>query len=439
MDYATKTIIFSTFLVFATLNSTAFTGDGSGTPTDPYKIENVEQLQSISQEQGSYYVLENDIDASERGFDTGFTPIKSFSGTLDGQGHEIKNLKINKKSEQQLEDIYRIGLFQKISNSGKVMNLGLEDPQITISSPVGELGFLTGINNGNITRTYVDSGKISIDNVRAPEVGGLAGKIGNYDAKSSIKYSYVDGKVQAGSESRHVGGIVGLSGEKYDGEIKHVIKESYANVYVSGGENLGAIIGSSRAYSTGPNTVDLKKIYYNRDLSPQTPAVGKGTYSGEGLTKKEMKNQENFKNWNFNQIWTIGEEKPQLKGISGTSANPKPISNTKEYPKPDQEETENSSNQEASSNTVKNLRNTVQRLNNTIQLLRQENQRLKSQVEGTTNNDQLSELRQENNELKERNNELEQRVEELEQKEENTENGNSDSSNSKGIMDLIFR
>jgi len=42
----------------------AFSGGGSGTPADPYRITNVGQLQEMKDDLSASYILVNDIDAS---------------------------------------------------------------------------------------------------------------------------------------------------------------------------------------------------------------------------------------------------------------------------------------------------------------------------------------------------------------------------------------
>ena len=96
-------IILPTYITFS------FSGKGSGTQSDPYQITNVHELQEVNDQQvESYWILMNDIDASETRYwnlawpdgdttkpmvPTGFRPIFfEDSGTFDGNGHIIKNL-----------------------------------------------------------------------------------------------------------------------------------------------------------------------------------------------------------------------------------------------------------------------------------------------------------------------------------------------------------
>ncbi|MHC4643704.1 MAG: hypothetical protein ACYS32_18840, partial [Planctomycetota bacterium] len=95
-------------IVFAFCGSVwAFSGSGSGTQEYPYVITTVQQLQEMQDELDAYYVLGNDIDASETvNWDggAGFVPVgtwtgdsnDAFRGTFDGMGHSIQSLYINR-------------------------------------------------------------------------------------------------------------------------------------------------------------------------------------------------------------------------------------------------------------------------------------------------------------------------------------------------------
>ena len=70
--------------------------EGEGTEDNPYLVTTPEQLRLISENPTAYYKLANDIDISQLDpADTmylGWVSIESFAGTLDGDGHKIKNL-----------------------------------------------------------------------------------------------------------------------------------------------------------------------------------------------------------------------------------------------------------------------------------------------------------------------------------------------------------
>jgi hypothetical protein len=68
-------------------------------PGEGMAITDVYELQNIKSNPSANYYLANDIDCSDTvnwNSGAGFAPIASFSGTLDGKGHEISNLYINR-------------------------------------------------------------------------------------------------------------------------------------------------------------------------------------------------------------------------------------------------------------------------------------------------------------------------------------------------------
>ena len=82
---------------------------GSGTESDPYQVENLCHLRDIEASPESHYIQIKDIDATTmtHGWKNGFAPIKDFSGTYDGNGYQISNLKVNAANEA----FKNIGLF----------------------------------------------------------------------------------------------------------------------------------------------------------------------------------------------------------------------------------------------------------------------------------------------------------------------------------------
>lgn len=85
------------------LNTYAQFNRGTGTPSDPYQIANVTQLQAMNTGLDKHYVLTQNIDASVtstwnagEGFEPiGLTTAAAFTGTFDGKGFVITKLYIN--------------------------------------------------------------------------------------------------------------------------------------------------------------------------------------------------------------------------------------------------------------------------------------------------------------------------------------------------------
>ncbi len=138
---------------------------GKGSKSKPYKIYTFSQLdQYLRQNVTSYFELACDIDASasaSQNSGAGFKPIKHFAGHLDGKGHTIQNLYINRPSERQ------VGLFAQILGA-KIKNLHIENATVTGKYQVGILA-------GHMVRSLVDSVQASGHVQGAGETGGLIG------------------------------------------------------------------------------------------------------------------------------------------------------------------------------------------------------------------------------------------------------------------------
>ena len=113
--------------------------DGAGTAADPYQIGSKEELvfaiERMNANDPAYtntmaYELTADIDMDN---DAGFTPIITFRGVLDGQGHVIKNLYVYEAANAPLvspqSGQHRIAFIRTLSG-GKVLNIVFENPTV---------------------------------------------------------------------------------------------------------------------------------------------------------------------------------------------------------------------------------------------------------------------------------------------------------------------
>lgn len=118
----------------------SFGGSGSGTKDDPYLIFNPIQLHNIRNFTGYddvYFKLMSDIDLTEFIDDNspteGWEPIGSvqspFMGNLDGDGHTISGIRIDRKADC-------VGFFSCVRNAN-ISNLKLEGSTIKGNSHVG--------------------------------------------------------------------------------------------------------------------------------------------------------------------------------------------------------------------------------------------------------------------------------------------------------------
>jgi len=136
----------------------AFTGNGSGTDKDPYQVTNADELFEVRNDLSAHYIQMSDIDLAawitEDNPSQGWNPIGDssfpFAGSYDGQGCEIKGLKINRASTDY------VGLFGYIKG-GSVRNCRLRDTDISGGSYVGLIGYL---KDGSLTECKLTSTKI---------------------------------------------------------------------------------------------------------------------------------------------------------------------------------------------------------------------------------------------------------------------------------------
>ncbi|PSP27606.1 hypothetical protein BRC65_04775, partial [Halobacteriales archaeon QH_2_65_14] len=231
---------------------------GSGTSDDPYEIDTVEQLQCI-EDQGldSHYELVSNVDASgtfvwngQAGFDPVGNASVQFTGTLDGAGHTVTGLTINRSSTGD------VGLFGGVGSAGTVRNITLDSVDVTGGGSTGSLvGDLGGVVEDAHARGAVDGGSnddigglvgsspgATVSNSSATvEVSGdndVAGLVGDIDS-GSIVDSHATGNVTGTADE-----LGGLVGEGNDVEVRN----SYATGDVEGvgsdSDKSGGLVGS---------------------------------------------------------------------------------------------------------------------------------------------------------------------------------------------------
>ncbi len=223
---------------------------GTGAVGSPYQITDVFGLQGLASPSGSLLgvsaELENDIYA---GFsyswngNAGFVPIGTigtpFTGTFNGQGHEINYLDINRPNSGN------VGLFGATGPSAVVENVGLAGASISGGNVAGIYDYVGGLvayNQGAITNCYVTG---SVSSTGGTDVGGLAG----YNFGGAISACYNAATVSDYGTNAYVGGLAGGI------DSTSTISNSY-NIGAVSGYNAGGIAGFnygtiSNSYSTG--------------------------------------------------------------------------------------------------------------------------------------------------------------------------------------------
>lgn len=190
--------------------------DGSGTDDDPYRITNTSELQAIEDDRTATYELATDIDASGTenwNSGLGFSPLhndnnQTFNGVLDGNGHSISGLYMNRIG------VDRVGLFAVVG-SGEIRNVTIADAEITGSD---EVGTVVG-QNGATPFGFPSAGTISDVRVTNTNVSG----------------------------DESVGGVVGLNKQVSSNitTATGIVRDSSTDAFVTGRTDVGGVVGNN--------------------------------------------------------------------------------------------------------------------------------------------------------------------------------------------------
>ena len=172
-------------------------------------ISTPEDLKKLEGASGPF-VLTNDIDLGG----AEWTAIKSFSGSLDGAGHKIKNFKISGTNGN-------FGFFDEIKGA-TVTNITFEAISIEVVGTSGDVGGIAGISRDARFSNVKVYGKVSA--ILTDNVGGFVGYAENTEFVNCVNHAEVTGFVQ-------VGGIAGQYAKKVasdDGFTENL--ENYGNI-----------------------------------------------------------------------------------------------------------------------------------------------------------------------------------------------------------------
>ncbi len=241
-------------------------------------IHDVNQLQAMNNDLTGLYALATDIDASAtagwnsgRGFmpvgNVGTSTAERFNGTLDGLGHVISDLTIDRPGRNHT------GLFG-YTYYADIRHVGLENAQVTGNGTVGAL--VGRLQSGSaITQSYATGTVTGTD-----FTGGLVG-YNSYGGSIVQSYSTV---TVAGTD--YVGGLAGY--QNNDG----LIHQSYATGSVTGGaNNIGGLVGA------GGGPID-QSFFATTDAGGNSTTGGYTNNSGEGRTLAELRTLDTFADWN---------------------------------------------------------------------------------------------------------------------------------------------
>jgi hypothetical protein len=281
-------ILFSIFLL--SVNTSALVGE--------HPISTCLELQSmIDGDMSGTYILTNDIDCritydvNYWPFPGGFMPIgsstKPFTGTFDGKGFKIYDMKIDTVG---IENGY-LGLFGA-TNGATIKNIGLVNLNLTSQGKLN-IGGLAGYSkNTKIIQSFVQGNIITTSD----NVGGLMGKIENSEIENSYSETNIIGK-------NNVGGLIGYSTEE-----NTIIRNTYSKAQLEATQD---IIGGLVGYGS---KIRILNSYFSGSIKAGNQKAG--GIIGEAVTNSEIRNS-----FASSKIIQIREDLKLVGTIAGSCGN----------------------------------------------------------------------------------------------------------------------
>ena len=228
-------------------------------------IRDVTQLQAMNTGLSGKYVLAGNIDASATsGWNAGagFVPvgdyINGFTGVLDGLGHAVSQLTINRPSTSYVA-LIGYGLNSTVRNIGLLNHVisGKDDTAALLGAQQASNG------NASVSNSYAIGRIVSTGSY----VGGLVGVSNASNGTASISGSYSAGSLQA--TQSQIGGLIGINSSGRNGTAS--ITDSYSTVNISNGSVVGGLVGYNQTYG---GTAIISNSYAAGSMSSVKAAGG---------------------------------------------------------------------------------------------------------------------------------------------------------------------
>jgi hypothetical protein len=276
----------------ALIVGTAGCGPGSYPPCPtPLPSQNLEirdwyDFAAVSSNLSGNHALVNDLDSTTPGYEglagpranqgTGWQPIGTFvpmcpyagfSGTFDGQGHEIRDVYINRPDDDL------VGLFGCVYEEGVVRNVGVTN--VTVIGDWG-VGGLVGRNLGSVSNSYATGtirGNLNVGGL----VGYNQGPVTNCYAAGNVVAGVPVGDVSAVMGGFGVGGLIGVSEEAtvsncyFMGNVASYLSSAAWN-FLAG---VGGLVGVS--YATVSNSYSKANVIGENSVGG---LVGRDLFTG---------------------------------------------------------------------------------------------------------------------------------------------------------------
>lgn len=316
-----------------TLSVDIIDGDGET------KVATADEFVKIGKNPTGKFILTADIDMDGKDF-KGFT--SDFSGTIDGQGHKVKNLKVEFNGDNER------GVFYK-TVSATIKNIAFENMQVlghgtkriglvgnalgTTFEQVAVTGKVNGDDNvallaGHAENVTIKNCYVSGEVVAAMQAGGFIGQLEGKGA--SIENSYFNGDIKVtvyGWAAGFIGRIEASAGTT----INLMNSVSIGNVYNEGrtahpfiavnaaktnADPIAVINYSGNILNTDAEIVGNQEWPYANET-----ADGGNVTPEEELGATDLQEQTPYvlKDWDFDNVWTFNTESgylyPVLKSI----------------------------------------------------------------------------------------------------------------------------
>lgn len=303
------------------------------------KVATADEFVKIGKNPTGKFILTADIDMDGKDF-KGFT--SDFSGTIDGQGHKVKNLKVEFNGDNER------GVFYK-TVSATIKNIAFENMQVlghgtkriglvgnavgTTFEQVAVTGKVNGDDNvallaGHAENVTIKNCYVSGEVVAAMQAGGFIGQLEGKGA--SIENSYFNGDIKVtvyGWAAGFIGRIEASAGTT----INLMNSVSIGNVYNEGrtahpfiavnaaktnADPIAVINYSGNILNTDAEIVGNQEWPYANET-----ADGGNVTPEEELGATDLQEQTPYvlKDWDFDNVWTFNTESgylyPVLKSI----------------------------------------------------------------------------------------------------------------------------
>ncbi|MFJ7729137.1 metallophosphoesterase [Neobacillus sp. NPDC097160] len=297
----------------ATSSATAKVTPLAGSGTATVKIGTASELVALSEGFGTSaypidgkYELSADIDMKDVTFSEigGGTAPAPFLGTFNGNGHTISNLKI-------LSSNNNTGFFSYIGTGGRVVNLKLENVDITGKNSTGSIA---GVSTGTIENSYVD-GKVT----GGSNTGGIVGLLHAGTLQNSSSTAAVFGTT--------VGGLIGgtnwnSSGSpipQKDTTTGKVILNNFVAGTVTGpdgGQYFGAVVGDM-----GGSSGSLLKTFNGNAVLNAVNEAAPGKIAGYWSGSRPIIDTDQMNYYNSDKLSTSGLPSGIVAAFAGKAAS----------------------------------------------------------------------------------------------------------------------